>query len=91
MASASTDTWTTANGTRPWDGLHRCLVFHGRRRDRGIPNGLPVDEWGIRMEGCHPVGSSVSRGGATNSPAAVYALDKYIDWLQRSLRRKLRT
>ena len=51
--------------------------------DRGIPNGLPVDEWGIRMEGCHPVGSSVSRGGATNSPAAVYALAKYIDWLQR--------
>ncbi|WP_370686243.1 ABC transporter substrate-binding protein [Marinobacter salsuginis] len=51
--------------------------------DQGIPNGLPVDEWGIRMEGCHPVGSSVSRGGATNSPAAVYALEKYIDWLQR--------
>ncbi len=51
--------------------------------DRGIPNGLPVDEWGIRMEGCHPVGSSVSRGGATNSPAAVYALEKYIDWLDR--------
>jgi len=51
--------------------------------DRGIPNGLPVDEWGIRMEGCHPVGSSISRGGATNSPAAVYALEKYIDWLDR--------
>src|SRR5689334_23124495 len=27
--------------------------------DKGIPNGLPVDEWGIRMEGCRPVGSSV--------------------------------
>ena len=26
--------------------------------DKGIPNGLPVDEWGIRMEGCRPVGSS---------------------------------
>ena len=25
--------------------------------DKGIPNGLPVDEWGIRMEGCRPVGS----------------------------------
>jgi glycerol transport system substrate-binding protein len=23
--------------------------------DKGIPNGLPVDEWGIRMEGCRPV------------------------------------
>ena len=42
--------------------------------DKGIPNGLPVDEWGIRMEGCRPVGSSVTRGGGTNGPAAVYAL-----------------
>ena len=50
--------------------------------DPGLPNGLPVDEWGIRMEKCHPVGSSVERGGATNGPAAVYALQKYIDWLR---------
>lgn len=49
--------------------------------DKGIPNGLPVDEWGIRVEGCHPAGASVERGGATNSPAAVYALQKYIDWM----------
>src|SRR5437764_9083341 len=50
--------------------------------DKGIPNGMPVDEWGIRVtpDGCHPVGASVSRGAATNSPAAVYALTKYIDW-----------
>lgn len=51
--------------------------------DKGIPNGLPVDEWGIRVEDCHPVGSNVSRGGATNGPAAVYALNKYIDWLKQ--------
>jgi len=51
--------------------------------DKGIPNGLPVDEWGIRVEGCRPVGSSVSRGGAANGPAAVYALTKYMDWLKR--------
>ncbi len=51
--------------------------------DQGIPNGLPVDEWGIRVEDCRPVGSSVSRGGAANGPAAVYALQKYIDWLKR--------
>jgi len=51
--------------------------------DTGIPNGLPVDEWGIRVDGCHPVGSSVSRGGAANGPAAVYALTKYIEWLDR--------
>jgi glycerol transport system substrate-binding protein len=51
--------------------------------DKGIPNGKPVDEWGIRVEGCRPVGSSVERGGATNAPPAVYALTKYIDWLKK--------
>jgi glycerol transport system substrate-binding protein len=49
--------------------------------DIGIPNGIPVDEWGIRVEGCHPAGSDVRRGGAINGPAAVYALQTYIDWL----------
>jgi glycerol transport system substrate-binding protein len=49
--------------------------------DPGIPNGLPVDDWGIRVEDCRPVGSSVSRGGDTNGPAAVYALQNYMDWL----------
>jgi glycerol transport system substrate-binding protein len=42
--------------------------------DVGEPNGLPVDEW---------VGSCVARGGATNDAAAVYAVTKAIDWLQR--------
>jgi glycerol transport system substrate-binding protein len=51
--------------------------------DRGIPNGLPVDEWGIRMEGCRPVGSSVERGGDTNGPASVYAIVKYVEWLKK--------
>jgi glycerol transport system substrate-binding protein len=51
--------------------------------DKGIPNGVPVDEWGIRVDGCRPVGSSVTRGGAVNAPAAVYALTKYMDWLKR--------
>jgi glycerol transport system substrate-binding protein len=53
--------------------------------DKGLPNGLPVDEWGIRIadDKCTPVGASVSRGGATNSPAAVYALTKYIDWMKK--------
>src|SRR5216684_1846213 len=46
---------------------------------KGSPNGLPVDEWGIRMEGCRPVGSSVERGGDTNGPAAVYSIAKYLD------------
>ncbi|QSI78387.1 ABC transporter substrate-binding protein [Niveibacterium microcysteis] len=47
---------------------------------KGYPNGTPIDEWGIRVENCRPVGASVTRGGATNSPAAVYALRKYLDW-----------
>jgi glycerol transport system substrate-binding protein len=53
--------------------------------DKGIPNGMPVDEWGIRVaaDKCTPVGASVSRGGATNSPAAVYALTKYVEWLKK--------
>ncbi len=51
--------------------------------DKGIPNGLPVDEWGIRVEDCRPVGSSVTRGGDANGPAAVYALTKYIEWLKK--------
>ncbi|WP_121064464.1 ABC transporter substrate-binding protein [Chachezhania antarctica] len=51
--------------------------------DTGEPNGLPVDEWGIRVnENSQPVGSCVARGGATNSPAAVYAIEKYVEWLQ---------
>lgn len=50
--------------------------------DVGEPNGLPVDEWGIRVnEASQPVGSCVARGGATNGPAAVYAIEKYTDWL----------
>ena len=53
--------------------------------DKGIPNGLPVDEWGIRVadDKCTPVGASVARGGAANSPAAVYALAKYVDWMKK--------
>ena len=51
--------------------------------DKGIPNGLPVDEWGIRVEGCSPAGSSVERGGDTNGPAAVYSIEKYVEWLKK--------
>ena len=53
--------------------------------DIGAPNGLPIDEWGIRVaaDKCTPVGASVERGGATNSPAAVYALTKYVDWMKK--------
>ena len=52
--------------------------------DVGEPNGLPVDEWGIRVnENSQPVGSCVTRGGATNDAAAVYAITKSIEWLEK--------
>jgi glycerol transport system substrate-binding protein len=51
--------------------------------DKGLPNGKPVDEWGIRVEGCSPVGASVERGGDMNGPAANYAVTKFIDWLNK--------
>ncbi|MFM9859356.1 ABC transporter substrate-binding protein [Pseudoxanthobacter sp. M-2] len=51
--------------------------------DRGIPNGKPVDEWGIRVDAQdRPVGSCVARGGDTNGAAAVYSIEKYLDWLK---------
>ena len=55
----------------------------GGTGDKGLPNGLPVDEWGIRVEGCRPVGASISRGGALNSPAAIYSVSKYAEWLDK--------
>lgn len=49
----------------------------------GIPFGNPVDDWGIRVdENSNPVGASVSRGGATNSPASIFAVTKMVDWLR---------
>jgi len=52
--------------------------------DKGIPNGLPVDEWGIKVdENSRPVGSCVDRGGDTNGPASVYSITKYIEWLKK--------
>jgi len=52
---------------------------------RGLPNGRPIDEWGIRMEkgSCNPAGASVTRGGETNGPAAVYAIAKWDEWLRK--------
>ena len=56
------------------------------RATRVSRTGLPVDEWGIRVnENSQPVGSCVARGGATNGPAAVYAVTKAIEWLAEVL------
>jgi glycerol transport system substrate-binding protein len=51
----------------------------------GLPNGQPIDEWGIRMEkgSCNPKGASVSRGGGTNAPASVFAIAKWDEWLRK--------
>jgi glycerol transport system substrate-binding protein len=51
----------------------------------GEPNGIPIDEWGIRMEkgSCNPAGASVSRGGEANGPASVYAIAKWDEWLKK--------
>jgi glycerol transport system substrate-binding protein len=51
----------------------------------GLPNGRPIDEWGIRMEegSCNPQGASVSRGGGANAPASVYAIRKWDEWLRQ--------
>jgi glycerol transport system substrate-binding protein len=56
--SASTATWTTARRTPSlgWRFTDAWLSMAGT--GDGHPNGMPVDEWGIRMEGCTPVGSS---------------------------------
>ncbi len=51
--------------------------------DKGLPNGYPVDEWGIRVIGCQPVGASVKRGGALDGPAAIYAVTKFVEWLDK--------
>ncbi len=52
---------------------------------KGLPNGRPIDEWGIRMDenSCNPKGASVERGGGANGPAAVYAIRKWDEWLRK--------
>lgn len=62
---------------------HRYWRFHDSwlsmagMGSQGVPSGNPVDDWGIRVnEDSQPVGASVSRGGATNSPASVFAMQK---------------
>jgi glycerol transport system substrate-binding protein len=52
---------------------------------KGLPNGRPIDEWGIRMPAgsCNPQGASVTRGGETNGPASVYAIAKWDEWLRK--------
>ncbi len=52
--------------------------------DKGIPNGKPVDEWGIKVdENSRPVGSCVARGGDTQRlRQPVHPIQKYLDWMR---------
>ena len=48
-------------GPVAWLALHRCMDVDGRHGPKGEPNGLPVDEWGIRVnDKSQPVGSCVA-------------------------------
>ena len=60
------------------------MAVDGRRRATAAcrtasrsTNGASALENGV------PVGSSITRGGDANGPAAVYALTKYIEWLKK--------
>ena len=48
--------------------------LNGRCRRRWYSEWVACRRMGNTSRGCRPAGSSVARGGATNSPAAVYAL-----------------
>jgi glycerol transport system substrate-binding protein len=63
-----TDAWLSMAG-RPTSASQRPA---GRRV--GHPRG---------RRQVHPRGRQRGRGGATNSPAAVYALTKYVDWMKK--------
>jgi glycerol transport system substrate-binding protein len=64
--------------------FHDAWLSMAGAGDKGIPNGIPCDEWGISVdEQSRPVGASVSRGGCANGPAAKYALRKYMTWLRK--------
>ena len=62
---------TAARSDLGWRMTDAWLSMAGEG-SKGLPNGRPIDEWGIRMEegSCNPAGASVSRGGGTSSPAA---------------------
>jgi glycerol transport system substrate-binding protein len=69
----------------PWLGwrISDSFLAIGGMGDKGLPQGLPVDDWGIRVEDGVPVGASVERGGDLNGPAAVYAITTYVDFMKK--------
>ena len=51
--------------------------------DKGLPNGSRSTNGASGWRTAVRVGSSVSRGGDANGPAAVYALTKFVEWLKK--------
>ena len=70
---------------RPRVAHDRRLAFHGRRRQPGRAEWHPDRRMGHPhgKGSCNPAGASVSRGGETNGPAAVYAIAKWDEWLRK--------
>jgi glycerol transport system substrate-binding protein len=70
----------------PWLGWRFSDAWLGLAGmgNKGLPNGLPVDEWGIRVtEDWIPVGATMARGGQLDSPAAIYGLTFFLDMLKK--------
>jgi len=64
--------------------IHDDWLCMAGMSDKGVPDGRPVNDWGIRIGENQTIkGATVERGGATNGPAAVYAIDKYVTWLKK--------
>ena len=64
--------------------LFDAWMSMARMGDEGEPNALPVDAWGIRVnEKSQLENACMSCGGATNAHAAVYAVEKAVDWLRK--------
>ena len=70
---------------RPRLAHDRRLAVDGRRAEPGHAQRTPDRRVGHpHGEGfVQPVGASVSRGGETNSPASVYAIAKWDEWLRK--------
>ena len=65
-------------GETPSLALYRCRASMAGEADKGIPNGLPVDEWGIRVEDCHR-GRLGSAAGANSGRRHADS----IDWMKK--------
>ncbi len=84
----STATWTTARRTRRlgWRYTDAWMSMAGMG-DKGEPNGLPVDEWGIRVNENSPARRRLRRPAAARPtrPRRSMPSTKAIEWLDEVL------